>query len=439
AETSLESGDHQTAEQYISQAIRITADDPETLNNAAVLLHMRGDYVKAEQALTKALSLNPALTDAHVNLLSLEGILSLQTAPDESRRDAVLRSAGWVSNVAPDPARDELLTLNRTLRKDVLAAYANRYSSSSARILLHRPANGALKYLMDSWAEVLTVMGIPTRLLNWGEPTGVVFERFSPTVFVTVADPAFMHHLDNSYIQTYRTNRGLQVGHISTLEHRYEPCDFLVTFHLDPGRDEAFSGVDMPLLSLPFGINPMQHYMRPGREVWDFFFVGTNSHLKVRPTAEYLEPILRDYSGILAGVGWKVGLGELPIEQAALLYNFATIYPNYHLDSNFQTFNEITERAYIIPACGGFELTDSPVAMKELFAPDEMARADSPAQFREMFAHFLEHPDDRLSYVKKGMTKVYTRDTLFHRMDTFAAYLKLEARSQLPETVADRV
>jgi len=273
-------------------------------------------------------------------------------------------------------------------------------------------------------------MGISTDVLNWGDSTRAKLDSFRPTAFITVADPAFMGQIDSASLSAYRKAHGLKIGHITTLSHTCDPCDFLITFHLDPSRDPALSAVDRPLLSLPFGINPMQHYMRPGREIWDFFFVGTNSHLKIQQTEAYLTPLLKQYRGVLAGVNWLAGIGELPIDLAALFYNSAAIYPNYHLESNFRSFNEITERSYIIPACGGFELTDSPQAMKELFTHDEMAQADSPAEFQEMFRHFLDNPQERLSYVRAGMRKVYAQYTLFHRLDRLAQHLGAQERNR---------
>jgi len=417
------------AERYFASALKLAPDDPQTLNNAGVILHAGRNYSRAETAFRRALSADPNSADAYFNICELWGEVWPTTPPDPTRKRDLLRTLQWISEHAADGSRDKLLSENRQLRETLLRQYDGAYQSAETRILLHRPGNGALKYLMDSWCEVLNYLGIKTAVINWGEKTQAKCESFQPTVFITVADPSYIGQLDVDYLKRYHQERELQIGHISIFEHRYEPCDFLITFHLDPRRDPVMSNADLPLLSLPFAINPLQHYMRPGTEIWDYFFVGTHSPFKATETESYLLPIVRNRHGILAGTNWGRGVGELQVEEAARLYNFARVYPNYHVHRQMEEFNELNERTFIIPACGGFELVDNPVAMRELFNDDEMAVANSPREFQEMFDYFLTNPDKRLPYIRKGMRRVYREYTLFHALSRLAEFLQV-SRSQ---------
>ncbi len=417
-------GDISQAEKHFTAALQHAPHHPQLLNDRGVVLFAQGKYQEAEKAFRMTLANDPDHADAHFNLCELWGKTCVSRAPEPRWKEDVLRSLSWLSEHAPDPNRQSLLEENHRLRNKLMEKYHNRYHDTETRILLHRPGNGALKYLMDSWQAVLTYMGIPATVLNWGKNTKTVCETFRPTVFITVADPAYIEQLDYDYLKRCRQESGLQIGHISTFEHRYEPCDFLITFHLDPQRDPAMARTDLPLLSLPFAVNPLIHYMRPGVDVWDYFFVGTNSPFKAEETRQYLLPILQKQRGILAGTNWGYGIGELTVDEAALFYNFARIYPNYHVHRQMEEFNEINERTYIIPACGGFELVDNPVAMKELFAEDEMAVASSPAEYHEMFAHFLRHPEERLPYIRNGMRRVYREYTLFHVLERLVHHLQ---------------
>lgn len=318
-----------------------------------------------------------------------------------------------------------LLDENRRLRKDLLSKYAQIYIESGSKILLHCPDNGALKYLMESWCGVLNYMGAETVLLNFGENCCEACRRFKPNVLITVADFDYVKWLDMGYLKRYKASHGLRFGYISTFSgYPYTLGDFLITFHLDPARVPIMAKTDLPLLSLPFAINPLHHYMRQAKESWDFFFVGTNSPLKMQETRDYLLPIVRKYKGILAGKGWGVGLGEMSVGQAAPFYNCARIYPNFHCKGQHEEFNELNERTYIIPACGGFELVDNPTALSELFKPDEMAAAQSPAEYHEMFEWFLNHPEERLPYIQKGMRRVWKDYTLFHVLTRLCDFLK---------------
>ncbi len=336
-------GDKTRAVRYIRRAVEVCPDDPRSLNNAAVMAFEEKDFEIAEQHLRRALKADRSLPDTRINLCTLWGETYARTAPSQQKANEVLETLRWIADNAPDDERGQLLLENRQLRDSLVSRFANLLSASNERILLHRPGNGALKYLMDSWCEVLNFMGLTTGVIDWGENTEAAFKRFQPTVFITVADPAYIAQLDYQFISGYRATHGLRIGHISTFEHAYEPCDFLATFHLAPERDDTFKNADRPLISLPFGINPLRHYMKPGIAIWDYFFVGTNSPFKLNETKSYLGPILGKYRGILAGTNWNAGLGELQIKDAAEFYQFAQVYPNYHVARQMEEFNEVNE------------------------------------------------------------------------------------------------
>lgn len=430
AECLFENGRPNEAQEYAATALRLAPQDPRTLNNAGVIAFACGRYAEAEILFKRALAADYDSADGHYNLCELWGTVARHFRPDPQRTHDLLRTVRWIGQYDPDHSRNRLMIENHKLRDSVLAKYKNRYSGSGRRILLHRPSNGALKYLMDSWAQVLNYSGIETRVLDWGEKTAPCFEEFRPDVFVTVADPAYMAQLDNDFIKRYRRREKLTIAHISTFEHEYPPFDLLLTFHLDPSRDPRMAANPHPLVSLPFGINPLLHYMRPGRDIWDYFFVGTNSPRKIERTKDYLLPIVQRYRGILAGTKWNIGIGELPIRDAAELYSYATIYPNYSTPRHMTEFNEVNERTFIIPACGGFELMDSPAALSELFDDDELAAADSPEQYLDMFEYYLHNPDKRLPVIERGMRRVYRDHTLFGVLDRLLGQLGIDTSSR---------
>ncbi len=424
SETNFSSGAVADAENFCLKALELDPDDPETLNNAGVLLYAQGKLTESAGAFNKALQADPHMADAHNNVLELYGAMAPHILLDTNQSAAIIRSAHWTSKNYVDESRQELMNENRSLRDQAFRDFANCYQACGQRILLHRPNNGAIKYLFDSWAETFNIMGVQTSLLDWHDNTKEKFQSFQPTVFITVGDPAYIDKLDMKFIANYQQHE-LRIGHITNLQDSYDLCDFLLTFHLNPAADKRFDRLEKPLISIPFGINPNQHYLRPARQVWDFFFVGTNSQLKTEQSGKLLMPVVNNYRGIIAGTGWSRGIGELSVSDSSLLYNFAKILPNFHLESQYERFDEVNERTFIIPACGGFELVDNPAAMKELFDASEMAVADSPQEYKEMFEHFLSNPDERLSYIQNGMRKVWGNYTLFHSLSKLAEFLKI--------------
>ncbi len=432
SETSFSSGAVADAENFCLEALELDPDDPETLNNAGVLLFAQGKLTESAGAFDKALRADPHMADAHNNVLELYGAMAPHLVLDGNQSAAIIRSARWTTKNCVDESRLELLKENHSLRDQAFQKFENRYQACGQRILLHRPNNGAIKYLFDSWAETFNIMGLQTSLLDWHDNTKEAFQSFQPTVFITVGDPAYIEKLDSEFIANYQQQREFKIGHITNLQDNYKLCDFLITFHLNPADDKRFDSLKKPLVSVPFGINPNQHYMRPARQVWDFFFVGTNSQLKDEQGNKYLQPLVDSYRGILAGKGWNRGAGELSVSDSALLYNFAKVLPNFHIEAQYERFDEVNERTCVIPACGGFELVDNPAAMKELFDANEMAVANSPQEYQEMFEHFLNNPKERLPYIQNGMRKVWNNYTLFHSLSKLAEFLNIaESKEEL--------
>lgn len=424
SETSFSSGAISAAETFCLEALELDPDDPQTLNNAGVLLYAQGKLTESAGAFNKALCTDPHMADVHNNVLELYGAMAPQIVLDVNHSAAIIRSAHWTSENYADEPRLELMKENHSLRDQAFQEFADRYKVSGQRILLHRPDNGAIKYLFDSWAETLNIMGLQASLLDWHDNTKEKFQSFQPTFFITVGDPAYIEKLDLEFIANYQQQYEFKIGHITNLEDSYDLCDFLITFHLNPAADKRFESLAKPLISVPFGINPNQHYLRPARQVWDFFFVGTNSQLKAEQSSKLLMPVVNNYRGIIAGTGWNRGIGELSVSDSSLLYNFAKVLPNFHLESQYERLDEVNERTFVIPACGGFELVDNPAAMKELFDAGEMAVADSPQEYKEMFEHFLNHPCERRLYIQNGMRKVWNNYTLFHSLSKLAEFLE---------------
>ena len=416
------------AREHARLAVRAAPHDTEILNNAGIVAAACGERAEAEVLFKRALVIDPHFSNAHFNLCDLWGKVCTMFAPDPNRKSALISSLRWISRNAPDPARTSLMRENHRLRGELLARYKDCLAHHDRRVLLHRPASGWLKYLMDNWRQVLTFMGIETFVLERGKRMAAAFEAARPNVFITVADPGLAGTLDNDFIANYRREIGLSIGRITTFEHEVGPADFLIALKPDPIRNVSGSNGEIPVVSLSFGVNPLIHCMRPGREIWDYFFVGTNSPRKSRSTRDYLVPIIQRWSGILAGGGWNVGVGELTVEQAAEFYNFARVYPNYSVPRDKDTATGVNGRTFIIPACGGFELMDNAASVRELFADDELAVAETPDQYHDMFEYYRVRPDDRRRIALNGMRRVYRDYTLFPVMSKLMEFLGFERR-----------
>jgi len=426
-------GQGQEAWRAVSAALELQPRDAELLNDAAVIAGADGRLEASERLLLRALEADPGSEQTHRNLCRVAGALTPRSPLAPARKALLLRSLRWLAEHAPDPSREALLAESRALRRRALEQHKDVYRDRALRLLLHRPANGALRYLMESWRDVLNHLGVSAELLEWDEDLRERLEQVAPHAFITVADPVYQSRLERGVLSDWRRRHGMQVGQITTFAQRFEPCDFSICFHLDPRREPAARGRrDEPLLSLPFGINPLVHHMRPAAEVWDYFFVGTHSPHKADATARYLEPILRHRGGVLAGVGWPYGIGELAVSEAVEFYQAARVCPNFHVERQRREYNEVNERTYVIPACGAFQILDRPAALRSLFTEEELVSAATPEEFHALVAHFLEHPQEREPFVRQGMRRVWREYTLFTRLAPLVGQLAGDDRIARP-------
>lgn len=418
-------GDLKTARIFTDQALQREPDDPETLNNAAVLCFQCREYQTAMNLLQRALDIRGDYLDAHLNLADTYGRLTLADANADIKTGQLVKSLKWLSAKHPDPLRQELVTENRHLRQDLLATYHNRRRDAKLRILLHAPdvSMGALYYIFESWQQCLEYQGVPTKLTTTRDDIKASLEAFKPTCLLSVdsndvTDPHFL-----AAVEAYLRKHTLKLGYCADFQSQLHDADFRITFHLDPQRDPVLSRQTTPVISLPFAFNPLIHFAHPGRELWDFAFVGTNSPLKQDETAEYLIPIVRSHSGILAGTGWPGRFGKIGQSETALLYGMAAVCPNFHLQAQRDVFGEVNERTHVLAAVGAFQLIDCPAALRSLYDDSELAIAGSPAEYRSLFDHFATKPESRLQMSIKAMRKAWRHYSQFHVLDRLLEFL----------------
>lgn len=424
AEVCFALGDNGGSRHYLSLALGQKPDDPRALNNSGALLFQEKKYEEAAEQLSRAVSGDPYFGEAHLNFCSALGRLTLKDKESLIRPEQLLQSLRWISENRADPSRGELVRLNEDLRKSLLAEYRNAYDHVGLRILLHSPPSsmGALYYIFESWHQCLNFMGIETKLVIAGYPIDEVVESFNPNVLLSVDVPQVAGSINWLFLFEHLNRHRLLIGLCSEFQTQPQAADFYVTFHLDPQRDKQLSRLESPLLSLTFAFNPLLHRMIPAQSLFDFAFVGTNSPIKMAQTQEYLLPIVASYSGILAGTGWPGRFTNFNQADASILYNFAKVCPNYHLQAQKAEYNEVNERTHVLQACGAFQVCDRPVAAHDLYSEDELVTASSPTEFAALFQHFLGEPEQRNEIIKRGMTKAWGAYSQFHVLRKFIEF-----------------
>lgn len=119
--------------------------------------------------------------------------------------------------------------------------------------------------------------------------------------------------------------------------------------------------------------------------------------------------------------GWRkvfgAGIRAFPdvnyFHETPAVYASATI--NFNATS-LQMPHTVNQRAFDVPLCGGFLLTDRQGALFELFADDEVAVYDGIDDVAEKAAYYLERPVLRRDIAEKARHRVLGEHTYGHRM-----------------------
>lgn len=424
AEACYALGDKSSSRHYLNLALQLSPEDPRSLNNSGVLLFHDKQYEMATEHLALAASIDPDFAEAHFNLCTTLGRLTLKDQESFIRPEQLMQSLRWISEHAADQSRQELVLLNESLRTSLLDQYRNSYEKAGLRVLLHSPSSsmGALYYIFESWYQCLNFMGIETKLAIAGYPIDELVESFNPNVLLSVDVPQVAGTINWRFLYGHLNRHRLLIGLCSEFHAPQQNADFYVTFHLDPRRDKQLGRLALPILSLPFAFNPLLHRMLPAHPVFDYAFVGTNSPIKLQQTQEYLLPIVTTFSGILAGTGWPGRFSNLNQADASFLYNFAKVCPNYHLQAQKATYNEVNERTHVLQACGAFQLCDLPMAAPDVYNEDELVTAKSPAEFATLFRYYLDEPEQRNEIVRRGMVRAWGAYSQFHVLKRFVEF-----------------
>jgi hypothetical protein len=92
----------------------------------------------------------------------------------------------------------------------------------------------------------------------------------------------------------------------------------------------------------------------------------------------------------------------------------ATVCPNIS-EPHAQDFGiDVNERTFKILSNKSFCISDNVEAMRKIFGDDEVVFT-SPSEFKGTLDHFIEHPEERQSYIEKGHANVMENHTYFNR------------------------
>jgi spore maturation protein CgeB len=133
---------------------------------------------------------------------------------------------------------------------------------------------------------------------------------------------------------------------------------------------------------------------------------------------------------VYGGPGWNdLGLDHVsanpPVDyhtQTPVVYSSAKINLNI---SSIQLATALNQRAFDVPACGGFLLTDFREDAATLFTPgQDIAVYNSLDDLKDKTTYYLEHEDERLAMAARARERVLREHTWAHRAQSIIQALK---------------
>jgi hypothetical protein len=115
----------------------------------------------------------------------------------------------------------------------------------------------------------------------------------------------------------------------------------------------------------------------------------------------------------LAGLNYN---GPLIGDTAKLAHVYATskVCPNVHTKKQISTQAYINERSFMIPLCGGIQVSDNPIAAKYLGLHCEIAT--STTDFMNKVIRLVEDQSQHFDKIRAGVNHVAHKHTYFNRL-----------------------
>jgi hypothetical protein len=347
-----------------------------------------------------------------------------------------------------EKSTDPLVKQGHLLAEQAKTIFHNKCADlKDLRILVHVPSfrvSPAGYSLFNNLVQALNFIGVSARALAWEESAATALNDYHPNIFITSDYQVYLDQIDWPAMAAYRKQNKLKLGLTASLEEygntplagrlvwaRQHDTDFFYTYrtpeYIKSRKEyEPFFKNNYPIISIPFGANPLSYYPVPAIEKdLDFAFLASRNRAKWQRYFEFLEPIFNKYPGLIDGPGWlKIKSFTFNQDRDRYIYARAKIGVNLHLDEQIRWAGELNERTYMLAACGVPQLIDHPKILADYFSLDGFFVAENPAEYATLFKKILDDPAEAQKRALLAQREVFERHTSFHRAEAFAKALQ---------------
>lgn len=361
---------------------------------------------------------------------------ALRIAYHEGRGRSARRGAG-------EPPDDSILEAGTELARQVLDSNLNKHRQSNYRVLVIQPPSITAEFWFGGLRSSMEHTGIACRILPYDANTADIranIDEFRPNIFIATELPSILRTLDLHYLRAYKRQSGclrlfvplLHAGapvasstaredewrwglrrHGLTADAYFSifEQDFYERFVRDP------DGPEIDFVTVPQACNLFTDRPLPESKTYDYFMAASPTDERLEVTYRFARSIMSDYHGLWAGPRWGFGRTHVPPEEMPTYYSRTRVALSTLAGFVSSHAAELTHRVFAAAGCGTFQLATATPLAGRYFEPDELVQARSPEEYRRMFDHFVDRPDERNAVALRALHRVYRDHTCFNRID----------------------
>jgi hypothetical protein len=296
----------------------------------------------------------------------------------------------------------------------------------------------------------------------------ILFNKYKPDILIGGLGPLALKYLDLSLVGKHK-KRGmkvfvnlpfwkspmsaLRINETSSISSNKEYISLIksgkygdIYFNICEKDDLRMEGFEKTTgyehITIPLAADKTIHFPEYSEKFKaDISFIGTNLPDKRKSANEKIFPLKSKYDLKLYGQDWttfdktmgiiqKVGQyfnipflrsirkPKLALEDERRIYASSKISINIHEAYQQQFGGDCNERTFKVPACGGFEITDSVACIKKYFKEgEEIIIAKNTKDWFEKIEYYIKNPKKREKIIEAGRKRVLKDHTYHNRVN----------------------
>ena len=332
--------------------------------------------------------------------------------------------------------------------------------------LLHPNVNAAERWVFESWRDGFEHLGHNVEILRFEDSFSKRIQEINPDLFMTDICVIDLNKYGNFLLDMKKLGMKIAIWiHWPLIDSALHNKRFLLNHAIGDlyfgervlDGEQFFSDTGKRYFYIPNSANYKSHYPRSPRidYAYDIVYVGSRLSHKKWFEINVLNPLLKSkkYRVKVIGMGWsKMDFFYRILRRALIILHLPTLknliekktvkissddeglyYSSSKVCLNFherdpdgkQSHYIINQRAFKIPACGGFQICDDVEALRDCFSDDEIVLLPlDKSVWLKTIDYYLKHDEIRERMRKKSIVNARNNHTSVNRCELLLGLVK---------------